>query len=155
MTRSRKIQSVIMTIRSIRVITLVEATWTFSFDTVKYPKFCLQSSIEFEANQRGSLSLCDWLKWMSQPLVAPGARANHGARNNLKMGQFSQWAKRPAWPISITSLSASFFNLKAALSPTSLLSFLILPFSFSLPFLSPYTFPLVYCLFHICFFCLS
>lgn len=65
------------------------------------------------------------------------------------MGRFSQWAKRPAWPISITSPAASFFNLQAALSPTSSsLLLYIHPLSF---FLSLSSFPPVCSLFHICF----
>lgn len=43
----------------------------------------LRNSIKFEAIERGSLSVSDWLTLMSKPLMAPGANANQMARSNL------------------------------------------------------------------------
>lgn len=116
----------------------------FSFDTVNYPKFCLfQSSTDFEAIRRGSLSLSDWLKWMSQPFVVPGARANHSARSNLKMvGEKASMAHYPSQARPLPSLISKlpFLQLPSSLLPLLHPPTLLLPSSFLLFVLVSYLF---------------
>lgn len=97
---------------------------------MNYPKFCLfQSSTNFEAIRRGSLSLSDWLNWMSQPLVVPGARANQNTRSNLKMaGEKASMAHYPSQARPLPSLISKLPFLQL---PPSLLS-LLHPLSFFL-----------------------